>query len=478
MVVTDDDTWQIQIGRFLQPIYAAFFRDRINAPWLIGILSLLYLGTAIYLIIDLFEVKSNMYIILISGLLTANISMICLNASYLQCVDNYTCSLLLSVLALWITCRFRFGWIGGAFLLTFSMGLYQSYYAVFITLAMMFGSYSIFNGKTAGIVMKKGLQTVLCALTAVILYKIGTEVAVSLIGDRFADSYNGIAGLGNFTNVSIVFLLKTVYIYFIDYFFSVNLLRNQLVVCVNIVLLLICFLTALRCLLMQKIGVCEELLLLIISIVFPFGANLISFISKGYAYELTTYSFNLVYLFPLLMISLCDRSIIEKESRLEKKEKLIELSKLIIIACCAILILSNVITANQTYTKKKLVYDSTQSIFTRLLCQIEMTEGYVPGETQVALLGSLQKNTTFSGNYEEFNKLNEITACDTDMAITYDGYLRKYFQYIMNTQIFLLSDEEEIILIRNANVEDMAVFPQAGSCRMIDNILVVKLSEE
>ena len=53
-----DMTWQIQLGRFLQPIYL-LFRGDIAVPYLIGLLAYLYLAAAICLVVDLLSLSST-----------------------------------------------------------------------------------------------------------------------------------------------------------------------------------------------------------------------------------------------------------------------------------------------------------------------------------------------------------------------------------------------------------------------------------
>ena len=48
-----EGTIEIAVGRFTYPLYI-FFRGTVNAPWLLGILSNLYVGLATFLISSIF----------------------------------------------------------------------------------------------------------------------------------------------------------------------------------------------------------------------------------------------------------------------------------------------------------------------------------------------------------------------------------------------------------------------------------------
>lgn len=139
--------------------------------------------------------------------------------------------------------------------------------------------------------------------------------------------------------------------------------------------------------------------------------------------------------------------------------------------------MSNVIGANQAYTKKKLVYDSTISVITRMLSQMEMTEGFIPSKTPVYFIGNLQNNSNFLDNYKELDMLDTITLLSPDFAITYQETYNSFFKYILNTKVTIREFEGDIDLVQTINSIEMPEFPQKGSCQMVNGVMVVKLSE-
>ncbi|MCR5753629.1 MAG: glucosyltransferase domain-containing protein, partial [Acetatifactor sp.] len=104
-------------------------------PWIIGLLSLAYLGFAGVLLTDLLELKSKLSIILACGLLAVFPSLASTFA-YIFTMDGYMLAVFLAVLSVWLTKRFRFGFVAGGISLAFSMGIYQVYLATAIFLCM------------------------------------------------------------------------------------------------------------------------------------------------------------------------------------------------------------------------------------------------------------------------------------------------------------------------------------------------------
>lgn len=103
-----DMTWQIQLGRFLQPVYL-LFRGDIAVPYLIGLLAYLYLAAAICLVVDLLSLSSTLSISLVCMALCANTTLTRLHGTFHMMADSYMLALLLSVLCVFVAVRLRHG---------------------------------------------------------------------------------------------------------------------------------------------------------------------------------------------------------------------------------------------------------------------------------------------------------------------------------------------------------------------------------
>ena len=74
--------WKIQLGRVIVPIYRQIFRTELTLPWMIGLLSLLWIGLAVYLVARIFRMQSKVSVVLLAGILTANITVAATAATY------------------------------------------------------------------------------------------------------------------------------------------------------------------------------------------------------------------------------------------------------------------------------------------------------------------------------------------------------------------------------------------------------------
>lgn len=120
-----------------------------------------------------------------------------------------------------------------------------------------------------------------------------------------------------------------------------------------------------------------RLLLLVLFFLFPFGINVVYFISKGMEHTLMTFSFGLLYLLAVLFL---------QELPHNKTQKFLRYAA---YAAMGLGIWCNVIYANQSYLKVALEEKATDALMVRVVGRLEQTEGYVPGETPIAVVGLL-----------------------------------------------------------------------------------------
>ncbi len=127
-------SWKASLGRIFVPIYEASIRGRVTIPWLIGILSLLYISIALLFISKIFNIQSAFSLFIIAGILTVNPTITSITATYISDLDADMLAMLLSVIAVYCWQKLRKGYLYGAIPLMLSLGLYQSYISTTIVL--------------------------------------------------------------------------------------------------------------------------------------------------------------------------------------------------------------------------------------------------------------------------------------------------------------------------------------------------------
>ena len=165
------------------------------------------------------------------------------------------------------------------------------------------------------------------------------------------------------------------YLYVIKEWWNPQTFRSRFVGLANMALLLVAAATLLWILATKIKQNNTRLLLLVLFLLFPFGINVVYFISKGMEHTLMTFSFGLLYLLAVLFL---------QELPHNKTQKFLRYAA---YTAMGLGIWCNVIYANQSYLKVALEEKATDALMVRVIDRLEQTEGYVPGETPIAVVG-------------------------------------------------------------------------------------------
>ena len=143
------------------------------------------------------------------------------------------------------------------------------------------------------------------------------------------------------------------------------------------------------------------------------------------------------------------------------------------LLCC--LIFLNIQSANAFYVKKTTEQEATLSVMTRIVDKVEDLEGYEPGITPVAFIGTpaeyLQTNETFA-------ELSRLTGMNDASAITYEGTYKSYIGVMMKVRINLVNESVACKTLGEDFIGAMPAFPAKGSIQMEKGIVVVKFKNE
>ena len=216
-------------------------------------------------------------------------------------------------------------------------------------------------------------------------------------------------------------------------------------------------------------GLAEKLLFLILTLLLPLGANLTRLLGAQ-VHDLMKFAFWLLYLLPLLLAFHAARA-----GRIGK------LARALAAVLAALLLWSNVQTANALYVKKDLESSATLSLMTRVLGAMEQNPDYVPGETPVAFVGvSGQLNDAIYG----FADYGRITGAESAGAIPaahaeyyYNAYAA-YFRYVLNNPAVFCAWDTWNALQTDPAASALPCYPDTGCMQLMDGVLVVKLGED
>lgn len=197
----------------------------------------------------------------------------------------------------------------------------------------------------------------------------------------------------------------------------------------------------------------------------PIVAFGMSFLSEGVVYhKLMMQSLALIWAIPILLLDN------ETETANKAVHVLAELAAIGIVLNIG----SYVIGDNIIYFSNKVSYEKTSALSVRLVARMEEIENYETAE-YVYIAGSM--------NYMDADLAGKtrymMSRPGGDILTYYNlGYVRMINRYIGGHYEALTSAEKTDALTSSLAYQEMPVWPARGSVRMIDNVIVVNLSEQ
>ena len=472
--------WKIQLGRYLKPLYDFFFGRFTSFPWVNGIVALVWLSLAVYLVAEMLEMRKKSHIAIISGILTTNVTVTATAATYAPDLGSNMFALALAMLGAYIwkessaygptpkkstvaICGMAIG-----VCIAVSLALYQTFVFSFITMVLMVSVLRCLQNPEYPL-KKLWISDFLAAGAAIIggvLYYIGLKIITSVTGVAIAqDDYNSLSNAWSSTEpikdrvadcwekFKIAFAEMPGYVY-----------PSQLPRLINLLLLLVvgvCLVGSVIRLSKKKHPTARILSLVAFAALLPFSMNGVRLLNP-IVHALMTYSYWLAYVFVFCV------AVTFAEFR---KSKWVE--RLTAALLCGILLI-NIQTANACYVKKTTEQEATLSLMTRVVDRIECVEGYDAGVTPVLFVGMPYD---YLKRFTPFEDIETLIGLKGSTSITYFQGFTQYFQMIMRVDINVVSGVTDYGIDAEEVCRDMPNFPAKGSVQMKNGVVIVKFAD-
>lgn len=462
--------WKIALGRFFILPYLDAIRGPMHLPWVVGFTSLIYIFITLFLVIKIFNVKSYILCVLISGIMISNITIIAQTATFLNEMDFNMFALFITVLAVFLWNRHQniLSFLGSSVLLCISVGIYQSYISMAISLIIYVCILDLLNNKDTKQVFIKGLKGFFIICCAFLIYLIVSKIIYSTAGIVPEARTNFLSISDKTDNIPlylISFFVQTYY-HFAKYFISYKAvaysgwLMPAIVIFATVVALIIIIYVLTN----KSFSVVKKLLIFVLAFLIPFAADITYFMAQGEAvHDLTTYAL----WFTLVFLLILSDWIAENANTFGLKH--FAKSAIYILIC--IFIWQNIIIANTCYMKKEIESQKTFSTMTKIVHEMESFDGYVAGETPVAFISMAGSTTVVPGT----EHITDIVGMAWNTSTTYYSTFDAYFEYVLNHPFNACSEETYNKLVAMDEVYLIPKYPNKGYIQMIDDIMVVKL---
>ena len=454
------DSWEIQLGRFMLPIYGRI-RGEITMPWLIGLISIACLIAVTYMLTELFEIKRPFMIIAAAAFLSANITHIELLSSFTYIEDACMLAAMLACFFVYILNRTNSRkWMAlSIFVMTLSLGIYQAYISFAATLVLLLSVRKIlvsgdFDRKDIRELLKNYL---LLGLSCLVYFLLNKNVMM-ISGVQGVNDYHSLNGLlndlGSLPSRFFVAYGSKFSMFFIRKKMDPGRIGNCLLAAAAVF-------TVSQLFRIKKVDLKSRVIFLILLFASTFTALMVNIGAGMVAYRLSF----AVFLYYLFLISLVEMLLDSSE---KTKRKVLSGG----IFCClfAMVIWSNIIFSNGAYTIQKVIFDRSISLYTRVMDDIYEIPEYVHNNTPMIILGDWTFDDYASDLAEkEYRDLGTFM----NTSVTYRQTVGSLMRYL-GEDVQLVQDEKVISEIsKDPKVQDMPSFPTKGYCQMINGFLII-----
>ena len=470
-VFQDDIIWQRSLGRFMQPVNM-IFRGVVVAPWLLFVLAIILFSLSTYLLSNILKIDNTFQLILLCGVLSCNAALTCANGVYTSWIDVYGLAYLLAVIGVWLLDKDKvWSYILGIIALVCCMGFYQAYIDVALGLVAIMLIMELTKKAIDKKTLIKYAKMFGGLLLSGVVYAVTYKLVMKIHHVEEALSYNSLSSVGDYQGVSIVGLIIDTYGKFIHYLFnqgtfvSTYLLGKSVSDVWNIIIIVFeisVFISIIAGLIIidrkNKIPMWQIVIQMLGLIGLPFALNFVFILSKGMEYELMIYSFYLIY---ALFIVVFNQLLSDKKWKAWTKH--------LVMIPLMVFIWNNIVFSNQLYFKIDMMDRAALSISTRMINDIENTEGYEPGVTPVVIVGSLN----YSSNYLPVIYLTDIKMHGNfNTPFNYVFSIPTYWQVYLDSNINLVNGPVDTEV-----VDRMPDYPEKGSIQYVGDVLVIKISK-
>ena len=444
-------------------------------PWLIGVLSLLWIAVTAVLLIEVLQVFKTEWIVVISGLLVS-FPALASTYAYVFTADGYMFGMMLAVLAVYLTQKYKKGFLFGGVCLAFSMGTYQSYLPICILLCL----YAIIqdflsDGIEKDSANKKAfLKIKITTVTkyfgmgviGVSLYYIVLQVLLRIQG-KVLDTYQGINGMTAIGGDSIVGTVTKMYRDFVTFILKGNVLFNNAFSLVAVVIIGVMFVLAMLYLIRERKlyrNIWFWIVGILLVIIVPLATNIILFISPDVGYHLL-----MRYQYVFLVI--CGVAFISNYG------KRIPVTEWCLLSAGVVLCFNFAVSDNIGYSNLQKRYEKTYAYCLRLADRIEQTEGYYTG-MPVVIMGMVGDENFPSTDITTDVTGNMIGLCGDFLCYNGTNY-QDFFKHYLGITIEIV-DQDTVGEIYNTSAiyQSLDSFPGANCTQVVDGVLYVRTENE
>ena len=437
-------------------------------PVMIGILTVSFIGFFIAIVVHLLEIHSCT-IALFSGILAVSFPSMAYINTYTFTSSAYAFAIFLTVVAVWMATRWKWGWVPAGVLLSASIGTYQAYVSVAITLCVLLVFKEVlYEEKKLHCYIEKGLRYIIFICWGTLLYYLILKIFLYVKQLKLL-SYLGMDAVESGYPIRLIgSILKRTYNQVIDFFFLINAdnsFNNIFIVFINWIFLFFCFFVLVIYIIKIRMQIMRIAVLFLLAFLMPLAVNFCQVLSPySEPTPVMKYAFVIIYFGGLMLADNYPYDMVKR-----RVINCIPLMLILLISCCSIYFVGY---DNVLYTMLAQAHRTTQVYAANMLSRIESLDGYRYG-MEVVIVGGFPDDRYFS-DIDVYGMVQQGGAL-ANSVVPLNRHIYYYFNDWLNVP-FIEPDEEVFVQISNMpEFKEMPLYPDDGSVRIINNKVVVKV---
>ncbi len=449
--------------------YASYLHGFAQIPMLIGVVSMFFLALTAVLVVKCTEIKSC-FLAAVWGIISVIFPAVAFTNGYIFTVDVYSLSVFLAVLAVWVTSKRKWGFLLASVLLAFSMGIYQVYVTAAIAMSLLLVIKQVLRAESKvkdiwlqGIryVGFLGIGTLLYYGILKVFLKVKDIELAAYLGIADVEAGYPIDQLGS----TIAKTYKQVFTFFFTWK-EQGAFTNQLPVVIHIILVALLLVLLVHQVVRTQIykSAVKLVALPVLIGLLPMAVNFGQMISPySTPSPLMMYSCCFLYLFVILMMNdtVSGRGFEKTRS-------------LLFTVCFLVLGGYYWQYDNTLYMMLEHAQRVTFSFVTNVVSRVENCEGYETG-MDVVIIGGFPSDR-YHTDLEAYANL-QIGGAQSTSVIPMNKHIYYYLNDWLNVPIEEPAEELSIEIAASEEFKAMPLYPNDGSVRIIDGVVVVKMQE-
>lgn len=469
---TEQGRWLLNwMGRFMRSVFGGSY----SLPFFNGIFALLFLALSAGMVVSVFQVRNKLTAGLIGGLMTVFPAVVSMYF-FMFLALYYAIGIFFSVFAAWLTVKYPkniIANIAAVVMIACSLGVYQAYFPDTVCILLIV---VILKAAFGGVKEKKEwkefflmIARFLVVMAAGVAVYFLINKAVLAVTHIQLTSYQGGDTMGKITIAQLISALKSCYTSFFDMGFSdvmgisYNRTVRRLIKVVGIL-----FAAGIGAyLVLKKKEYLNKVIVLCGILVFPVAMFLIYVMApNSYCYTLMAYSVVFFFVFFLLWLDACSRNL-----KLHAPVK--SITNWVSALLTAALVIVFVWYANGNYMALEYTKYHDFSYVQTLVTKIRSVEDYSQDKPVIVVGTQINDSTNGMGSLigDTFT-----VGGKADTNLGYNSLLYLMSDYLGFSPYYGTYEEIQNWMQREV-VREMPSYPADGSIQVIDDTIIVKLSD-